>query len=60
VFLDDAKFKEFWKSNKRYYLVSYPRRLERIEGLVGKENLHVAAMSGGKIAVTNLDVNNGK
>jgi len=60
VFLDDAKFKEFWKSNKRYYLVSYPKRLERIEGLVGKENLHLAATSGGKIAVTNLDVNNGK
>jgi 4-amino-4-deoxy-L-arabinose transferase-like glycosyltransferase len=54
VFIDDAKFKGLWGSSKRYYLVTYPKRLERIEELVGKENLHVAATSGGKVAVTNL------
>jgi 4-amino-4-deoxy-L-arabinose transferase-like glycosyltransferase len=56
VFIEDAKFKDLWKSEKRFYLVTYPKRLERIEGLVGRENLHVAAESGGKIAVTNLEV----
>ncbi len=60
VFLDDAKFKDLWKSKQRYYLVTYPKRLERIEGLVGKENLHVAATSGGKVAVTNLEAESGK
>lgn len=53
VFIDDAGFRELWSRPERYYLVTADPEMARLERLVGKENLHVAARSGGKSLLTN-------
>jgi len=54
VFIGDGRFRALWRGSERYYLVTYAKRLAGIEELAGKENVRVAAESGGKVLVTNL------
>jgi 4-amino-4-deoxy-L-arabinose transferase-like glycosyltransferase len=54
VFLNDSEFKELWSSRNRYYLVASQAGADRIEGLVGKEHVQIAATSGGKFLLTNM------
>ena len=53
VFIDDVEFRQLWSRPERYYLVATDPETGRLERLVGRENLHVAAHSGGKSLFTN-------
>jgi 4-amino-4-deoxy-L-arabinose transferase-like glycosyltransferase len=53
VFLSDAEFRQRWRSPARYYLTLEGPQAPRFERLVGKDTLHIAAASGGKLLVTN-------
>jgi 4-amino-4-deoxy-L-arabinose transferase-like glycosyltransferase len=53
VFIDDAKFKSLWGEHQRYYLVTFPNQVGRLEKLVGPEQLNLVAESGGKMVFTN-------
>jgi hypothetical protein len=53
VFIDDARFRELWLDAERWYLCVEGPQVERIEGLVGKERLHLVEESGGKFLFTN-------
>lgn len=53
VFLTDAAFAERWHSERRHYLVVALPRVEDIESLVGKANLHLVTEGGGKFLYTN-------
>jgi len=57
-FIDDAQFKELWSTSQRYYLVANNFALRRVEPLVGREQLHIVAESGGKFLATNLPLPN--
>jgi 4-amino-4-deoxy-L-arabinose transferase-like glycosyltransferase len=53
VFIDDRQFKDKWGSKDRYYLVVEKPSVARLEGIVGKESLHVVKESGGKYLYVN-------
>ncbi|HEY2393797.1 MAG TPA: glycosyltransferase family 39 protein [Candidatus Angelobacter sp.] len=53
IFIDDTKFATLWLSPPRYYLVVYGSEKERLEQLVGRENLHVVAENAGNYLFTN-------
>ena len=53
VFLDDAHFARLWRRPERYYLLVEGPAMPRIEGLVGRPELHIVAASGGKYLLTN-------
>jgi 4-amino-4-deoxy-L-arabinose transferase-like glycosyltransferase len=53
VFLDDAGLVRLWNTEKRYYLVANGPAVPRLEGLVGRERLRIAAASGGKFLFVN-------
>jgi 4-amino-4-deoxy-L-arabinose transferase-like glycosyltransferase len=53
VFLGDSDLQRLWSGQDRYYLVADISAKPRLEGLVGKESLHIVASSGGKILSTN-------
>lgn len=53
-FIDDAQFKELWSTPQRYYLVASDAALQRLEPLVGRDNLNIVAAEGGKFLATNL------
>jgi hypothetical protein len=53
VFIDDAEFQRRWRTADRYYLVAEGPARPRLERLVGREALRVAAASGGKYLFTN-------
>jgi 4-amino-4-deoxy-L-arabinose transferase-like glycosyltransferase len=53
VFIDDARFRDLWARNERYYLVAARTALPRIEKLAGRGGLHTVAESGGKLLLTN-------
>ena len=53
VFLNDGKFRAFWMRPVRLYLCVEGPSVPRIELLVGKERLFVAAESGNKFLFTN-------
>jgi 4-amino-4-deoxy-L-arabinose transferase-like glycosyltransferase len=57
-FIDDAQFKELWSTPQRYYLVANDFALRRLEPLVGRDQLHIVAESGGKFVATNLPLAN--
>jgi 4-amino-4-deoxy-L-arabinose transferase-like glycosyltransferase len=54
VFLNDAQFKDLWRSEERYYLVASEGGAERIEALVGSEYFQTVAASGGKLLLANV------
>jgi hypothetical protein len=53
VFLDDSQFREHWLSPDLFYICVEKPRVERLEKLVGKSELHVVAESGGKYVFAN-------
>ena len=53
VFVDDVKFNELWYEPNRYYVVADRVQLSHIQSLVGSQQLHIAASSGGKLLLTN-------
>jgi hypothetical protein len=53
VFINDNEFKDLWLKPARYYLVTKLTAAPRLTQLVGQDNLHVVAASGGKVVYTN-------
>jgi 4-amino-4-deoxy-L-arabinose transferase-like glycosyltransferase len=53
VFIDDPQFASLWAGPMRCYLVSDGTQLARLHKLVGADNLHKVAESGGKFLFTN-------
>jgi 4-amino-4-deoxy-L-arabinose transferase-like glycosyltransferase len=53
VFIDDARLKELWPERQQYYIVAEKPAVPRIEGVVGKEHLHLVKESGGKYLYSN-------
>src|SRR5947209_4894362 len=53
VFIDDPQFAGIWASPMRCYLVTDGKQLPRLNRLVGANNLHQLAESGGKFIFTN-------
>jgi hypothetical protein len=53
LFIDDARFRELWSGPERYYIVASEATVPRLEGLAGKERIHMVAISGGKVLLTN-------
>jgi hypothetical protein len=53
VFIDNAGVEERWKSSNRYYLLTYGDDLPRLQGLAGKDNLHVVAENSGNYLLCN-------
>jgi hypothetical protein len=53
VFIDDEKFKSLWAGQPRYYVIAYSTQRPQLEALVGKESLHLAIDSGGKLLFSN-------
>ena len=53
IFIDDARFKELWLTPQRWYVVGDKAAMTRFETLVGREQLNVVILSGGKYVMTN-------
>ncbi len=53
VFIDDEEFRRLWLEPRRWYLCVEGRQVNRIESLVGRENLHTVQQSGGKFLLVN-------
>jgi len=53
VFISDSRFRELWLEPERNYLVARETAVPHITDLVGAEELHVVAASGGKVLLTN-------
>lgn len=53
VYIDDVEFRSLWSQPERRYLLAKASEWPRFERLVGREQLNVVAVSGGKFLVTN-------
>jgi 4-amino-4-deoxy-L-arabinose transferase-like glycosyltransferase len=53
VFIDDGQFQSLWLQPERYYIVLLDSALPRMENLIGRDQLNVVAISGGKTLLTN-------
>jgi 4-amino-4-deoxy-L-arabinose transferase-like glycosyltransferase len=53
VFIDDAKFKDLWLGPERYFLVADKSKLSSVSKLVGREQLNLVILNGGKVVLTN-------
>ena len=53
VFINDPQFRDLWLKPERYYLAASESAMPRLEGLVGREQLHLVKESGGKQLLTN-------
>jgi len=53
VFIDDSQFARTWSGTMRCYLVTDGQQMARLSALVGRDNLHPIAESGGKLILTN-------
>ncbi len=53
VFIDDPEFRNLWLRPERFYIVASDPAVPRLESLVGREQLSVVAVSGGKTVFTN-------
>ncbi|MGC2695880.1 MAG: glycosyltransferase family 39 protein [Candidatus Angelobacter sp.] len=53
VFIDDSQFVNAWSGTMRWYLVTDGKQRARLAALVGPNNLHQVAESGGKLLLTN-------
>jgi hypothetical protein len=53
VFIDDVQFKDRWRETGRQYIVAELSGVKRLEKLIGREAMNVAAFRGGKYLLTN-------
>jgi hypothetical protein len=53
VFLNNAEFGALWSKPARFYLVTKDSNVPQLDTLVGEQNLHLVAASGGKLVYTN-------
>ena len=53
VFMDDQQFHDRWLKPERCYLVVANTAVDRLQKLVGQENLRMVLTSGGKALLTN-------
>jgi len=53
VFITDQDLPRLWRASQRCYLLVERPSVGRIEGLLGRRNLHVVASSGGKFLFSN-------
>lgn len=53
VFIDDSQLLRVWSGTMRCYLVTDGQQMARLSALVGRENLHQVAESGGKFILSN-------
>ncbi len=53
VFINDDNFQRLWSSPKRFYLLAEKPMVARLAVLVGPEQLHTVAESGGKYLLSN-------
>ena len=53
VFIDDARFVEFWNSPSRHYLLAYGSEMPHVERLVGRANVYKVKENGGNFLLTN-------
>jgi 4-amino-4-deoxy-L-arabinose transferase-like glycosyltransferase len=53
VFIDDVECAALWMGAERFYVLTTDEKLEQLKNLVGGENLHPVAESGGKFLFTN-------
>ena len=53
VFIDDEEFRRLWSGSERYYLVAEGPRVERLQRVLGSQNLFHVKQSGGKFLFTN-------
>jgi Dolichyl-phosphate-mannose-protein mannosyltransferase len=53
VFIDDAQFRNLWLRPEAAYIVAKDSAVPRLENLVGREQLHILAESGGKLVLAN-------
>jgi hypothetical protein len=60
VFIDDTQFQDRWHEVGRYYIVAELSGVKRLEKLVGREALKVAAFRGGKYLLTNHETSDTK
>ena len=58
VFIDDAQFRDIWLRPQAAYIVAKESAVPRLEALVGRDQLHVLAASGGKFVLANLPLPN--
>ena len=58
VYIDDADFCRLWLQPDRRYLLAKEEELPRFENLVGREQLNVIAVSGGKFLAANHPFDN--
>jgi len=55
VFIDNAAFAQRWRSDQRYYLLTYGDHLAQIESLTGKGSYHIVAENSGNFLLCNQD-----
>jgi hypothetical protein len=58
VYIDNGEFCRLWLQPERRYLLARETDLPRFEGLVGREQLNVVAVSGGKFILANHPLDN--
>jgi 4-amino-4-deoxy-L-arabinose transferase-like glycosyltransferase len=55
VFIDDTGFAQRWRSDQRYYLLTYGDHLPQLETLAGKGSLHIVAENSGNYLLCNKE-----
>jgi len=55
VFIDDAAFSQRWRSDQRYYLLTYGEHLAQIDALEGKGSYHIVAENSGNYLLCNKE-----
>jgi hypothetical protein len=55
VFIDDAGFVQRWRSDQRYYLLTYGDHLPQLDALTGKGSYRVVAENSGNYLLCNQD-----
>ena len=53
VFIDDSQFRDIWQKPERYYVFTKGEGVDRLQALVGSEQLITVRVSGGKTLFTN-------
>jgi len=56
VFIDDSRFEDLWRGPERQYLLASEAAIPRLGKVVGEDQLHVIARSGGKALLSNRAV----
>jgi hypothetical protein len=56
VFIDDARFQQLWCGSERYYLLADHEDMSHLEQVVGHPMVHIVKESGGKLLLTNQDI----